>query len=359
MIRGITHGTIPLALIIASAVVILACAPQVSPQPAVAPQPTTAARPATPTPEKGTLEAVKATSGPASAADAAWSTAPPFQVTLKGEGIFKDKSSKQVTARALYTDSDLYLLFRWKDETESLIKDAWRYDGVKWARQRGNEDRLAILWEMTPIDGFAAKGCTAACHDSANEKEKWYFATDAVAQRGDLWHWKSYRSNPLGFADDGWLGESDSKASPPTGRRNDPGGGGDSRNETAEKDRPALMVDPSKPVPGLKPGVPVGLMVKDFTVPIKDYSAFKAGDVLGYRILSQPGAGRGDIKAQGTYGNGEWTVLLSRRLVTGNEDDVAFSVDKGYNFGLAVFDDSGDENSYDSTPLKLRFRPAQ
>ncbi|MBM2826182.1 MAG: hypothetical protein HW403_246 [Dehalococcoidia bacterium] len=353
-----TRLSILFALLIAIGAAVSACAPQAAPTPAPQPAtPTKLALPPTPTPEKGTLEAVKAKAAPASAADAAWNTAPSLQVTLKGEGEFKDKS-KSVTARALYTDSDLHLLFRWKDESQSLTKEAWRYDGVKWAKQKGNEDRLAILWEITPIDGFASKACATACHDSAKEKEKWYFATNAATERADLWHWKSYRSDPLGFADDSWLGESDPKASPPTGRRNDPGGGGDSRNETPEKDRPALMADSSKPVPALKPGAPGGLLAKDNTVPIKDYAAFKAGDVLGYRILSQPSGSRGDIKALSEYRDGEWTLILSRKLTTGNEDDVAFALDKPYNLGMAVFDDSGDENSYDSTALRLKFRPA-
>ena len=65
---------------------------------------------------------------------------------------------------------------------------------------------------------------------------------------------------------------------------------------------------------------------------------------------------RGDIKAESRYADGGWTVMLSRALDTGNEDDVAFDVRRKYNFAMALFDDSGDENSYDSEVITLQFK---
>ena len=47
--------------------------------------------------------------------------------------------------------------------------------------------------------------------------------------------------------------------------------------------------------------------------------------------------------------------MLSRALDTGNEDDVAFNTRRKYNFAMALFDDSGDENSYDSEVITLEF----
>ncbi len=48
--------------------------------------------------------------------------------------------------------------------------------------------------------------------------------------------------------------------------------------------------------------------------------------------------------------------MLHRKLDTGNEDDVAFNTRKKYSFTMALFDDSGDEDSYDSEVLTLQFR---
>jgi len=48
-------------------------------------------------------------------------------------------------------------------------------------------------------------------------------------------------------------------------------------------------------------------------------------------------------------------VILSRKLDTGHDDDAAFNPRKKYNFAMALFDDSGDEDSYDSEVLSLQF----
>jgi hypothetical protein len=68
-----------------------------------------------------------------------------------------------------------------------------------------------------------------------------------------------------------------------------------------------------------------------------------------------PDGSRADIRAESRYGSGGWTVMLYRALDTGHEDDVAFNTRRKYNFSMALFDDSGDENSYDSEVITLQF----
>ena len=48
--------------------------------------------------------------------------------------------------------------------------------------------------------------------------------------------------------------------------------------------------------------------------------------------------------------------MLHRKLDTGNDDDVAFNPRKKYSFAMALFDDSGDEDSYDSEVMTLEFK---
>ena len=91
------------------------------------------------------------------------------------------------------------------------------------------------------------------------------------------------------------------------------------------------------------------------TVEIKDYAGFKAGDTITYRMPKTPEGSRADIKALSRHADGSWAVVLYRKLDTGNDDDVAFNPRKKYNFAMALFDDSGDENSYDSEVLTLQF----
>lgn len=286
------------------------------------------------------LVALKVATAPKDAADAAWAKATALTVKTSGYGTVAGKSL-DVTAKALWTDTDVYFLFTWADATQSMVKETWKFDGTKWEKQKGDEDRLSMLWEITPIANFATQGCMALCHGKT-------MGTNAATEKGDLWHWKSYRSEPLGFADDGYV-EKDDAAAGTTGRKSDPGGGGDSKNETAAKDKPALMQDPAK-TPSAK-----GFLVKGETVEIKDYAAFKAGDTIPYRILSKPDGSRGDIKSVGVWKDGKWTLFLARKLKTGNADDVAFDPTKTYPFALAIYDDAGDTNKYGSGVLNLVF----
>ena len=76
---------------------------------------------------------------------------------------------------------------------------------------------------------------------------------------------------------------------------------------------------------------------------------------LGTAQDELPEGSRANIKAQSRHANGSWTVMLYRKLDTGYDDDVAFNPRKKYNFAMALFDNSGDEDSYDSEVLTLQF----
>jgi hypothetical protein len=292
-----------------------------------------------------TLTAAKAAKAPANLDDAAWQKAKALEVPFDGKEKFAGKKTS-VTTRALYTDSEVFFLFKWKDATQSITKSAWQFDGEKWSKLKGDEDRIALQFEINRINNFATKGCAVLCHGPAGAPMKQFkYATASAAEKGDLWHWKAARSDPYHSADDGWL----TAAGEVTGRKDDAGGGGDSRNETADKTKPRFMQDPAK-----KPSFP-GFLLAEEAVEITDHSIFKKGDTLTYRMPKKPSGSRGDIKALSRYADGGWTVMLSRKLDTGNDDDVAFNPRRKYSFALALFDDSGDADSYDSEALNLEF----
>ena len=275
----------------------------------------------------------------------AWQKAKAIQIPFVGKEQFAGKKA-DVTAKALYTADTVYFLFRWKDATQSTAKGAWEFDGQKWSHRKGNEDRISLLFEINRINNFATKGCAVTCHGPAGKPAKEFkFATASAAEKGDLWQWKAARSAPYNAVDDGWLTVAGEK----TGRQNDAGGGGDVKNEVTDKSKPLYMQDPGK-----KPSAP-GFLLMEEAVEIKDYSGFKAGDVITYQMPKKPDGSRADVKAISSYGAGGWTVMLSRKLDTGNDDDVVFNARKKYPFALALFDDSGDENSYDSEVITLEF----
>jgi hypothetical protein len=167
-----------------------------------------------------------------------------------------------------------------------------------------------------------------------------------------LWHWKAARTAPYEYADDAWLTVAGNPTGSyrETGRRKDAGDGGDIKNQTEEGSRPLYMQDPTK-----KAAVQ-GFLLMEEAVKIKDYSQFSAGEVIPYRLPIKPSGSRFDVKAISRHADGEWMVMLYRKLNTSHEDDVVFNPHKNYSIALAVFDDSGSDHSKATEPMTLRFR---
>ena len=283
--------------------------------------------------------------------DLKWKKARAVQLLVEGREPVAGANGT-VTTRALYTDDRLFFLFKWKDSTQSTTKQSWMFDGQKWVHLKGNEDRIALLFEITRINKFATRGCAITCHSPADvSREDWKYATKTDDEKGDLWHWKAARSAPYGYADDAWLTVAGNPTGSyrETGRRKDVGGGGDIKNETPDGTRPLYMQNPA-----ITPSAP-GFLLMDEAIKITDYALFKIGDVIPYRLPLKPSGSRFDVKATSRYADGGWMVMLSRKLNTGHEDDVVFNPKKRYSFALAVFDDSGSEHSKTTEPMTLIF----
>lgn len=283
--------------------------------------------------------------------DPVWNGAPPAWLQVKGRDSLSNEDAK-VSMKAAYTPDDIFFLFKWQDTTKSITKSAWRFDGTNWAHLEGDEDRLALIFEITRINGFATRGCTVVCHSPPDMPRKdWKLETQDPVEIADLWHWKAARSNAYHCADDGWLtvAGNPSGSYRTTGRRSDAGEGGDVLNETDDKSRPMYMQDPSK-----KPSEP-GILLYEDVMGISPDTVFNEGDMLTYRLPRKPTQSRADIKAFAQYANGEWTLMLSRKLETGWPDDVQFNIRKDYSFALALFDNSGDDHSKATQTMTLRF----
>jgi hypothetical protein len=283
--------------------------------------------------------------------DSIWNTAQAAQLLVEGRepGV---GAPGTVTTRVLYTDDRLFFLFKWKDPTRSITKQSWIFNGQKWVHLKGNEDRIAALFEITRINKFATRGCAITCHSPADVPRKdWKFATKTDDEKGDLWHWKAARSGPYGYADDAWLTVAGNPTGSyrETGRRKDTGAGGDVKNETPDGIRPLYMQNSA-----VKPSAP-GFLLAEEAVKITDYSIFKSGHIIPYRLPLKPSGSRFDVKATSRYADGGWMVMLSRKLDTGHEDDVVFNPKKRYSFAIAVFDDSGSEHSKATEPMTLLF----
>lgn len=296
---------------------------------------------------KQALTAAKVKAAPSGLDDPIWDKAKAQVIHFEGKEKFAEKKAT-VATKAVYTKDDIYFMLKWKDPTLSVTKGAWKYDSQKWAHQKGNEDRISLLFEINRIKNFATKGCAIVCHvpSGAPNAKDGKFGTSTVGEKGDLWHWKAARSDPAGYADDTWLTKITEEKG---GRKSDAGKGGDLKNMTKDKSKPKYMV-----ASGEKLGKH-GVLLASHTVEIADYGQFKAGDTITYRMPKTPEGSRSDIKAMSRHADGGWTVMLYRKLDTGHDDDVAFNPRKKYNFAMALFDDSGDEDSYDSEVVTLDF----
>ncbi len=149
-----------------------------------------------------------------------------------------------VDLRAAHDGTNLYMRFRWHDATATndLNRRRWYFNGdltpmlPDWATQFGsvittnpnaivevvppgwssnlNDDKFAVAWAIGDPSGittdgtneaglpagttFAQNGCAVACHGNLGMAPP----TGLV----DLWHWKTSRSNPLGYVNDQWGG---------------------------------------------------------------------------------------------------------------------------------------------------------
>lgn len=296
------------------------------------------------------LTAKKVKSAPADANGSLWNKAKESTFVLTGAGSVEGKVIN-LKAKSVYTKNKIFFRFEWPDKDKSVNKKRWKFTGGKWTKIKGDEDRLGVVFEINRVNKFATKGCSVFCHNESKNEKEWFYATRSAKEKADLWHWKAVRSNPVGYTEDGYVVENPSKK-PEKGRKRDADHDAKAKsNKTKDKSKPAYMQDPSKPA-SIAGSLLVGEAVK-----ITDYSIFKEGDEIpGYMVHKTWKGSFADVKTKGVWKDGKWVLFMSRKLKTGNDDDVQFNTRKKYPFAVAAFDNAHEENSYNSEPLKLQFK---
>jgi hypothetical protein len=126
--------------------------------------------------------------------------------TYNGKASFNGGTVPEVTMKAGYDDTKLYILVEWTDSRLDAIKDFSIFDGPSdplknddnsgWTLQ-GNSDKLALSFEIEPTSSsagtFSNVGCAASCHNGNKKPE-----TGKV----DIWNWNLGISAPMGYAQD-------------------------------------------------------------------------------------------------------------------------------------------------------------
>ena len=265
-----------------------------------------------------------------------------------------------VYIRSVHTEDDIYFLIRWDDHTESLERFPWekQIDG-SWkkletpdAEHDENvwyEDKLAFIWDINgSMHGFENVGCAATCHVAVPGKAFGYKKAPEGGM-GDIWHWKSVRSNPVKQIDDQYL--DDTEFAPDVnngnaGRRSDPSeGGGYSNNQDEGAKKPAFT-SPTQPAP------PYWILDVEKQPFVDNYVP---GDKIAGIVTARRLGDRGHITAKGVYGDEQWILEIGRRRNTGSGFDVQFTDPlTEYPFGVAIFDNAQVRHSWGTDVLKLR-----
>jgi hypothetical protein len=295
--------------------------------------------------QKNVLVSKKVAAAPADAMDDAGKGAPALVATARG-GKNLPGGSTEVTLRSLYTADTVFFLVQYKDPTESLRRSPWvkQPDG-SWKKlsdpgdEGGDnnayyEDKMAMIWNISS-PAFEAKGCMAACH-TGEGKPFGDKDLPSAGERADIWHWKSVRTGSVGQADDQYLDGTryDKDKAPEAGRKSDPKtGGGYEDNVSDDKKGPKFALEGNRPAPPY--------WIVDAEKEPFDDSKYKAGDEVPGIVVAPFTGDRSEIAVAAQWKDGVRTLVFSRELVTGSDDDVQFSdLKKPYAFGGAVFDNA-------------------
>jgi len=248
-----------------------------------------------------------------------------------------------VTLRAAFDADNLYLLAAWTDATgtESTDKDQWTFDGSGWTRS-GDEDRLAFMWNINATDWTGTDGCLLLCHTGESPGDGGRMRTNAPGETVDVWHWKAHRTNPVGFSDDKFFVHDNPTGNVAT-RRGDIGAAAATSNIESSAPAFGAQDDPGAQASYLFDCPPSSERAVTFSP-----AGFTANDSIPGIVLRAPWGSRAEVRAQGAFSAGAWTVMLTRALVTARPaQDVQFDVAalrsgaRVYLFSVAVLDDAG------------------
>lgn len=330
------------------------------------------------------------------------------------EESISSENGKTLRVAGFHDDEAVHLFFRYYTGNPSWYHQYWVYQDGEWVRLGSGaegpdpygfyEDRISILWGDGSVVGFAEAGGMITLHSgmrstrSAVDPEevkshphlgetlgrsdvRKFIRESRQSQSGeplwktvrsaeelqqlredgrflDLWQWRAHRSNPVGYADNGYVLDY---------RHNSVGRSMFTDNVDPETGRPLKMYDFEKT--GLKAlrfeklrdkgytQEDLYFLEESFAVPFDADHQWAEGDALPHRLLRKPDGSRGAIRAEGIYKDGAWHVYLKRSLQSPEPlDSLTFEKGKTYDAAFAVHTDStGARHHNVSLPIKVGF----
>ncbi|NOR88552.1 MAG: hypothetical protein GQ527_13185 [Bacteroidales bacterium] len=283
------------------------------------------------------------------------------------------------TMRSGYAGTDIYFLLEWEDGDDSKDRQSWYFDPTdklwkgehKYANANNDkfyEDKFAFLFPIGDVSGFAASTCYATCHqnltiENAKDKHTRHYLT-VDGQKVDMWHWKRVRGTYLGQVDDQMMTYAEPTGSSANGRHGDSTGeGGYSGNSQTLNNGDADVSVPLYVIPNQtgyywisKDDIDNGTAKMITGVDLEGVLSYDGGNINpangGYEqangvkripsVTTKPFTlGRADINIQAVYTGSGWVCEFTRKLNTGDADDVVFDITASeLPFGLAIFNNA-------------------
>jgi hypothetical protein len=296
----------------------------------------------------------------------AWHTALETKLSLWQLDDGSPRPGTEISIRAVYDDTHIYLAFRWADESFQDRMGQWLFDDGRWRANLAWPDALALHWQATEkVDDFKQGGCAVLCHTTGRFSE---FPRMATRQQGavvDEWYWNAFTAEKAGRPGDGFLDHRVEFIPPgapkPALRWAPPAISAAHGSDTSGMRRPlsvggipltlnAVESEGKAPHPRfyLREGDQVPLQASgsgppaDTTLPLYANGPPEDGDSA-------------DISGRASWSDGFWTLELSRALRTSSQRDVQLDFsDKSYSFGLSVWDGSPGDQHQVATIVRLR-----
>lgn len=334
--------------------------------------------------------------------------------TIENGEVVRGNQAEVLYVAAEYNGETFRLHYRLEVANPSWYHQYWRYSAGEWVRMGSGaagpdefglyEDRISMMLDDGSVAGFDRYGGWMLVHpgmrslDSAvgadavrehpilgeamgrsdvrkfipqsretenyTDPAPWHAVRSEaelaeMQERGeflDLWQWRAHRSNPVGYADNGYVLHY---------RLSSEGRGMYQDNQDAEHGGPAYMFDAEKT--GAKALAWDTLVAREysqddwyylaeeFAVPFAAEHEWQEGDVLPFRLLRTPTGARGAITADGKYAEGAWRVTLERSLASPNRlDSKTLRAGNVYTVAFAVHHGGvGARHHHVSLPIRL------
>jgi hypothetical protein len=324
--------------------------------------------------------------------DPVWSQAEAVTIrTVKG--VNNPRDYVDVVVKAVHDGKQIYFQFQWDDPDASykrfpLLKTEHGWKVLQTAYEPSDEnvyyeDKLSMYITDVP-NGSCAATCHLGVgpHSDRGEKHGVHYTRGEV---GDVWHWKAVRTNPMGlptgepgFADDQHFRAPDPLPAAPLKERYSAGyyadpqtGGGYSYNfEKLEPNKPLAetyvrpkMLPPTHNIlPNLDPTTSeheaTWWIHKGQGMPYTaEADTYPVGTLMPNILLAPFQGDRADVRAQGAWHQGRWTVEVRRVLDTKSTFDVAFVPGKAVYITVATYNRTQTRHGEHIKPVRLVLQP--